>query len=187
MTSFNKVKSSFLIIALLAASSSLHAQLEVTHLFLKGQSATGFGAYLHAGFPVSQGDEVSGEFGLAYFAPGEAHLVFVPLVAGYRHTFDGSGAGFYAEPFAGYCIGATDIQMVDANGDPVYNPDGSVVYAKLNGPVAGLGFGYIIPSSKCPINFGLRFQHVFVSELSPNILALRISWSILIGRRWQQQ
>lgn len=180
-------KSSLLAFVLLAVSSALHAQLEVTHLFVKGQSATGFGAYLHAGFPVSRGDEVSGEFGVAYFAPGDAHLVFVPVVAGYRHTFDGSGARFYVEPFAGYCIGATDIQMVDANGNPVYNPDGSVVYAKLNGPVAGLGFGYIIPNSNCPINFGLRYQHVFASDLSPDLLALRISWSILVGRRLQKQ
>ena len=180
------LKPTFLIITLFAAVSTTHAQLEVTHLFVKGQSATGFGAYLHAGVPVSKGDEISGEFGLAYFSPGDVHLVFVPVVAGYRHTFNGSGTGFYAEPFAGYCFGATDIDMVDANGLPVYNPDGSVVYAKLNGPVAGLGVGYIIPNSKFPLNISLRYQHIFASDLDPSLLALRISWSILVGRHPQQ-
>jgi hypothetical protein len=184
MTSFKKLLSLAICVS---ASVTLHAQLEVAQLFTKGQSTTGFGGNLHVGFPVSKGDEISVEAGLYYFAPGQSHLIFVPLLAGYRHTFDGSGTGFYVEPFAGYSIGATDIQKVDANGNPLYNADGSQIDEKASGATAGLGFGYILPNPKLPLNFGLRFEHVFVSgDPSPNILAFRISWSVLTARRQTQ-
>jgi hypothetical protein len=190
MTSFKKlsVKSLVLTITLFTASQAVHAQLEVTQLILKGQSATGFGAYLHLGFPVAKGDEISGEAGFDYFAPGQSHLVMVPLLVGYRHTFDGSGTRFYIEPLAGYTIGGTDIQKVDANGNPLVNSDGSEVDQKVSGPTAGLGFGYIIPSPKYPVNFALRFEHTFVSgDPSPSLLSFRISWSVLTGRRLSAQ
>ncbi len=192
MTSFKKlsVKSLVLTIALFTASQAVHAQLEVTQLLPhKGQSATGFKAPIFiSGFPVSKGDEISGEAGFDYFAPGQSHLVMVPLLVGYRHTFDGSGTRFYIEPLAGYTIGGTDIQKVDANGNPLVNSDGSEVDQKVSGPTAGLGFGYIIPSSKYPVNFGLRFEHTFVSgDPSPSLLSFRISWSVLTGRRLSAQ
>jgi hypothetical protein len=185
MTSLKKL----LILAIcVSASATLHAQLEVAQLFTKGQSTTGFGANLHVGFPVSKGNEISVEAGLYYFAPSQSHLIFVPFLAGYRHTLNGSGTGFYVEPFAGYSIGATDIQKVDANGNPLYNADGSEIDEKVSGATAGLGFGYILPNPKLPLNFGLRFEHVFVSgDPSPNILAFRISWSVLTARRQAQQ
>jgi hypothetical protein len=185
MTSLKKL---FLSAFALLIAASLHAQLEVTHLFMKGESATGLGAFLHAGFPVSKGDEISGELAFDYFSPGTNHVVFVPLLIGYRHTFDGTGAGFYAEPVAGYSIGGTDIQKTDAAGNLLYNSDGSELDEKVNGPIVGLGFGYIIPNPRYPINFGVRYEHIFVSgDPSPNMLAFRVSWSVLTGRRLQGQ
>jgi hypothetical protein len=185
MTSFKKL---FILVICISLSATLHAQLEVAQLFIKGHSTTGFGGNLHIGFPVSKGDEISVEAGLYYFAPNQSHMVFVPLLAGYRHTFNGTGTGFYVEPFGGYSIGSTDIQKVDANGTPLYNADGSEAYQKLSGATAGLGFGYILPNPKLPLNFGLRYEHIFVSgDPSPNLLALRISWSVLTGRRLSQQ
>lgn len=184
MTSFKKL---FILTICAGLSTTLHAQLEVAHIFVKGHSTTGFGGNLHFGFPVSKGDEISVEAGAYYFAPGQTHMVFVPFLAGYRHTLNGTGTGFYAEPFAGYSIGATDIPKLDANGNPLYNADGSEIDQKLSGATAGLGFGYILPNPKLPINFGLRFEHVFVSgDPSPNVLAFRISWSLLTGRRLAQ-
>ena len=115
MTSLKKL---FTLAICVTLSASLHAQLEVAQLFTKGNSTTGFGANLHVGFPVSKGDEISGEVGLYYFAPDQSHFIFVPLLLGYRHTLNNSGTGFYIEPFAGYSIGATDIQRVDGNGNP---------------------------------------------------------------------
>jgi hypothetical protein len=187
MTTCKQFKAFLFVFALLTASHILHAQLEVSHLVLKGQSATGFGGFLHGGFPVSKGDEISIEGGFDLFAPGTSHLVFVPLLVGYRYTFDRTGAGFYVEPVAGYTIGATDIQATDANGNPLFNADGSEIDEKFNGATAGLGIGYIIPSARCPLNFGLRYEHVFVSGTAPSLLAFRVSWSVLTGRRLQGQ
>jgi hypothetical protein len=173
-------------IALLTAAT-LHAQLEVTQLIMKGQSATGLGGFFHGGFRVAKGDEISLEAGFDYFAPAQSHLIFIPLLAGYRHFFDGSGTGWYVEPFAGYTIGATDIQRTDASGDPVFNPDGTEADEKPSGPTAGLCLGYIIPSQKYPVNFGLRFEHVFVSggDPSASLLSLRVSWSLFAARKLQ--
>lgn len=187
MTSSKMIKAGLFVFALLLTSRAVHAQLEITHLILKGQSATGFGGFFHGGFPVTKGDEISAEVGFDYFAPQQSHLVFVPLLAGYRHTLNGTGTGFYVEPFAGYTIGATDIQKTDANGNPLTNPDGSEIDEKFNGFTAGLGVGYILRNPRFPINFGLRYEHVFVSGTAPSLLAFRVSWSVLTGRRLQQQ
>lgn len=177
-------KQLYLFLICVSLSASLHAQLEVAQLFVNGQSHTGFGANLHVGFPVNKGDEISGEVGLYYFSPGPYHMVLVPFLVGYRHTFNNSGTGFYVEPFAGYSAGGTDIPRLDALGNIVYNSDGSVVDQKLSGATTGIGLGYILPNPKLPLNIGLRYEHTFVSgDPSPNILALRVSWSILTGRR----
>ena len=165
-------------------SASLHAQLEVAQLFTKGQSATGLGGNLHIGFPVGKGDEISGEIGFYYFAPAQSHEILLPLLLGYRHTFDKTGTGLYIEPFAGYTIGATDFPRTDANGNILYTADGSEEDQRPSGPTTGLGFGYILPDPRLPINFGLRFTHVFVSgDPSPSVLAFRVSWSMLTARR----
>ena len=185
MTSFKKL---FLSASALLMTASLHAQLEATQLFMKGNSITGVGAFLHVGFPVSKGDEISGEIGFDYFSPNTHHIVFAPFLVGYRHTFDHSGAGWYAEPVAGYAVGGTDIVKTDANGNTIYNSEGVAEDEKTGGPIVGLGFGYIIPNPRYPINFGLRYEHIFVSgDPSPNMLAFRISWSVLTGRRLSAQ
>jgi len=164
---------------------SLKAQLEVAHLSSKGTSANGFGAFLHVGIPVSQGGEVTGEAAFYTFTDHEKHLGMAPFFVGYRHTFDGSGAGWYTEPAAGYTIGATDIQKTDANGNLLYDNSGKEIDQKLSGPIAGLTLGYIIPSATIPINFGLRYQHLFVTGGDPaqNMYSLRISWSLSAGRK----
>jgi hypothetical protein len=169
-----------------SATTSLKAQLEVAHLLSKGESSTGFGTFIHAAFPIGKADEVSAEVGLYYFAPNDTHLAFVPLLAGYRFTVNRSGAGFYIEPFAGYSAGATDIPKFDANGNQLLNEDGTAKNQKLSGATAGLGVGYIIPSATVPINFGLRYEHVFVSgDPAQSLLAFRVSWSLITGRRLQ--
>ena len=176
-------KKLFLIAICLTASATLRAQLELAQLITKGHSATGIGANLHVGFPVTKGDEISGEIGIYYFAPNQSHLIFVPLLLGYRHTLDHSGTRWYLEPFAGYSIGGTDIPKLDAAGQPVYSSDGSEVDQKLSGATAGLGIGYILPNPNLPLNFGLRYEHTFVSgNPSPTILAFRVSWSVLTAR-----
>jgi hypothetical protein len=165
-------------------SAALHAQVEVAHLFSKGRSATGFGLFLHAGASISTADELSGEVGLYYFSPNGSHLAFVPVLVCYRHTLAGSGTGFYLEPVAGYSFGSTDIPKTDANGTPLYNSSGNEIDQKIAGVTAGMGFGYIIPSASIPLNFGLRYEHLFVSgDPSQNMISFRISYSLAAGRR----
>jgi hypothetical protein len=167
---------------------ALHAQMEVTQLIMKGQSATGLGGFFHGGFPLAKGDEISLEAGFQYFSPGQSHLIFIPLLAGYRHFFGQKGTGWYIEPFAGYVLGNTDIQKLDGSGDPIYNSDSTDVDQKASGPAAGVGFGYILPSASLPLNFGLRFEHVFVSgDPSASILSFRVSWCVFAARRLQKQ
>jgi len=185
MTRFKKL---LLIAICITASASLHAQLELAQLITKGHSATGLGGNLHVGFPVTKGDEISGEIGVYYFAPNQSHMIFVPFLLGYRHTLDHTGTRWYIEPFAGYSIGGTDIPKLDGAGQPVYTSDGSEVDQKLSGATAGLGIGYILPNPKLPLNLALRYEHTFVSDNpSPSILALRISWSVLTARHLTAQ
>ncbi len=186
MTSHKKL---FLLVLLAFFSARLQAQIEVAHLMTKGMSSTGFGTFIHGAFPVGKGDDISLEAGLYYFSPSDTHVAFVPFLLGYRHSLNNSGAGFYVEPFGGYSIGATDIQQTDATGNAIYNSDGTAKDVKLSGATAGLGFGYIIPSPTVPINFGVRYEHIFVTGGAPSqsLLALRISWSLLTGRRLQDR
>ena len=187
MNTFKKFKAFLVALILLTATHATHAQLQVTQLILKGHAATGFGAFFHGDFPTGKGNEITAEIGLDYFAPNQSHLVFIPLLVGFRHTFNGSGTGFYIEPLVGYTFGSTDIQKTDANGNPLFNADGSEIDEKYNGATAALGIGYILPNPRCPVNLGLRFEHTFVSGTAPSLLAFRASWSVLTGRRLQQQ
>lgn len=171
--------SSFVLLA-----SSLKAQMEVANLFSKGSSITGFGTFLHAGFSLHNNDELSGEVGLYYFARSGSHFLSVPVLAGYRHFLKGAGNRFYLEPQAGYGFGESDIKKTDAAGNPLYDASGKFVTQKISGPTAGLGFGYIIPSRKTPINFGLRYTHLFITgDPSQNMLSFRISWSLVAGKK----
>jgi hypothetical protein len=175
-----------LFLTLFCMNSTLHAQVEAAHLFTKGESSTGYGIFIRPGFPIGKADEISVEAGLDYFTHDVSHIADIPLLMGYRHTLNGSGAGFYLEPFAGYTFGGTDITKMDAEGNIVYNNAGNAEDENLSGPTAGLGFGYIIPRASLPLNIGLRYEHIFVSgEPSQDILALRVSWSLLTAKRLQ--
>ena len=176
-----------LTLLLSAAVQSVVAQVEVAHLFAKGLSATGGGFFLHGGVPVSTAGEISIEAGLYYFTDNGSHLASAPCLVGYRHSIDGTGAGFYIEPMVGYTFGGTDIQKTDAAGVPQYNSSGGEIDQKISGPTAGMGIGYIIPSATIPLNFGLRYQRVFISgDPSTNMISFRISYSLSVGRKMRQ-
>jgi hypothetical protein len=59
----NTNKRLFFVCCSVLVSISLSAQLKVTHLFVKGFSAFGLGAFLHAGVPVVGPDEIGGGAG----------------------------------------------------------------------------------------------------------------------------
>jgi len=176
----------FLSVFSVVISASLQAQIEVAHLTTKGLSSTGFGGFIHGAIPVGKADDIGLEAGIyAFNATANSHLLFLPLLVSFRHAFSPNGTGFYVEPLAGYTIGSTDIQQTDAAGNPLYNTDGTEKDVKASGPAAGLGVGYIIPSSSVPLNFGLRYEHVFVTGGAPaqSLIAFRVAWSLLTAKR----
>lgn len=160
----------------------LKAQIEVAHLTSKGFSATGFGGFLNLAVPVTEGNSITAEAGVYTFSHDDDHLVLIPFLLGYRHTLDGSGAGIYIEPMAGYSIGATDIQKATETGSPIVI-DGKYAEQKAAGVTAGIGTGYIFPG-RLAFNIGLRYQHIFVSkDPTLNLFSLRLSHSFSFGRR----
>ena len=160
----------------------LNAQIEVSHLTSKGYSSTGFGGFLNFAIPVTEGNSVTAEVGLYSFKHDDDGVLLVPVLLGYRYTFNGSGTGLYIEPTAGYTIGATDIQKIDEAGFPVI-ADGKYAEQKASGVTAGAGTGYIFPG-RVAFNIGLRYQHVFVSkDPGLNLFSLRISHTISLRRR----
>jgi hypothetical protein len=171
----------FVLLPCLILCMLLKAQVEVAQLMSKDQSATGFGLFLHMGFPVSKGSELSGELGFYYFAPTASHVIMMPLLAGYRYNLNGTRTGFYLEPQAGYTFGATDIQKKDAAGNPVYQND-EVVNQKASGMTGAIAAGYLFP--KIPLQMGIRYTHIFVSgDPAQSVISLRVSYVVAFGRR----
>jgi hypothetical protein len=164
-------------------SLSLSAQLEVTHLFVKGFSAFGAGSVLHAGFPIVGPDEIGVETGLYFFGANGHNAAVVPCLLSYRHTLDGSGTGYYLEPFGGYSFAGTDIQKTDSSGNPLYTANFQQIDQKMNGVTVGLAFGYIIASHSFPVNIGVRYGHTFVAgDPSTNMFSIRICYSSVAAK-----
>jgi len=160
----------------LIASITLNAQLEVDQLSFKGFSAFGFGGFFNFAIPVSDANYVTGEIGLDGFSNNGNTVALVPMLAGFRYTFDGTGTGFYAEPNAGYNYAGTDIQVVNADG--IYSEQ------KISGLATGLTLGYLFqPTGKIQFNLGLRYEHTFFDNGGSNMFSFRISHALTFGRR----
>lgn len=179
-----KTKLSLLVIFLFVCAA-VNAQIEGAYLKTKHISKFGLAGFINVAIPINDGDAITGEAGLYYFGFNnyEDQAAVVPIVVGYRHTFNGEGDGLYIEPFAGYSFGATDIPRTDKNGDIVY-VNGNEQDEKVNGIATGVSFGYIFPGS-FGFNIGLRAQHVFTFQGDPsaNIISLRLSHTFHLGRR----
>lgn len=165
-------------------SGSAFSQIEGDYINLKGFHAFGFGAFLNFAVPVDEANYATLEGGLLFFQDKQSDNVgLAPVMAGYRYTLDHSGTGFWVEPQLGYAFGGTSIPVYDQYGGPVYDNSGNEVNVKVDGPVAGIGFGYLFqPSGRIQFNIGLRFDHSF-GNTGTNILAVRISHAFTFGRR----
>lgn len=170
-------KQIFILCFLLTCSIFVNAQIEVAHVSLKNFKATGFGGFLNFSLPVSEANYLTVEGGLQYFKnKKEEDLALAPVLLGYRYTLNQSGTGFYVEPNAGYCFGASGI--------PKYNDEtGTGGYEKVAGPMAGVGVGYLLePGEKLQFNVGLRYERTF-AEAGANVFSFRISHAFTFGRR----
>jgi hypothetical protein len=136
----------------------------------------GFGAFIKAGFPVSDASDVTLEIGVNFFPSKDAGegTAMCPLKAGYRYTLNGTGEGFYVEPQVGYNIyGITS--LLDDNGD---NVD-----LKYHGVVLAAGAGYLFSIGNIPFDVNLRYETVIAHGGSNNLVSMGITKSISFGRR----
>jgi hypothetical protein len=136
----------------------------------------GFGAFIKAGFPVSDASNVTLEIGVNFFPSKDAGegTAMCPLKAGYRYTLNGTGEGFYVEPQVGYNIyGVTS--LLDDNGN---NVD-----LKYHGVVLAAGAGYLFSIGNVPIDINLRYETVIAHGGSNNLVSLGITKSFSFGRR----
>jgi hypothetical protein len=171
--------SSLLVLATLNAD----AQIEVARVSLKNFKAFGLAGFLNFSLPLSEADYLTIEGGFQYFKDkNDNDLTLVPALIGYRYTINQTGTGFYLEPNAGYCFGASNIQKYNAVGSPIAESDGSLAVEKVAGPVAGLGIGYLFaPSGNIQFNVAIRYERTF-GESATNVFAFRISHAFTFRR-----
>ena len=161
-----------------------NAQLEVVYLTFKDFKAFGFGAFFNFIYPVSDANYFILAGGLQYFKDrDEVGVALVPILAGYRYTFDQSGTGFYVEPNAGYGIGGSDLERYDKEGNFILDENGNYTYENPGGLMAGIGLGYLLqPGAGIQLNIGARYERVFTNG-STNVFSFRISHAFTFGRR----
>jgi hypothetical protein len=138
----------------------------------------GFGAFIKAGFPVSEAADVTLEAGVNIFPRKgygtEYGTIMCPLKAGYRYTLNGTGQGFYIEPQVGYnMVGVTSL------------PDGSGydINLRYHGVVLAAGTGYLFIIGGAPFDLNLRYETVIAHGGSNNLISLGISRFISFKKR----
>jgi hypothetical protein len=159
----------------------VHANAQIGAMKLVGNNtkdyAMGFGAFIKAGFPVSEGADATLELGANLFPmKGDIRYgtIMCPLKAGYRYTLNGTGAGFYVEPQAGYnLIGVTSL--------PTEN--GNDINLKYRGVVLAAGAGYLFAIGGAPFDLNLRYETVIAHGGSNNFIAVGISRFISFRKR----
>lgn len=156
-----------------------NAQLEFSHLSTKGYSSFGGGAMFYWGIALSRGNAWTWETGGNIYA----HAALTSgYAAGYRHTFNHQGYGFYVEPQLSYAYGAANIPRRDSLEYPRLRNDGYINQPDLSGLGVFLTAGYIF-TGKFGLNIGLRYEHIFTfGDPGVNVLDLRFSHTILFGR-----
>jgi|SRR5579862_83832 len=158
-----------------------NAQLGVMKLVGKNTSnyTIGFGAFIKAGFPVSEGSDVTLEIGADIFLLNDGYgssdgTIMCPLKAGYRYMLDGSSKGFYVEPQVGFdLLGVTSLH--DANGNQIN--------LRYHGVVFAAGTGYLFEIGRAPFDLNLRYETVIDHGGSNNFISLGISRFISFSKR----
>jgi hypothetical protein len=169
------------LIILFSIVMQANAQLGVMKLVGKNTSQydLGFGGFVKAGYPVSDGSDVTLEIGADIFFLNDGYgtadgTIMCPLVAGYRYTLNGTGEGFYVEPQVGFNLaGVTSLH--DANGNQIN--------LNYHGVVFAAGAGYLFNIWRAPFDLNLRYETVVDHGGSNNFISLGISRYITFGKR----
>ena len=139
----------------------------------------GFGGFIKAGYPVSDGSDVTLEIGADIFFLNDGYgtadgTIMCPLVAGYRYTLNGTGEGFYVEPQVGFNLaGVTSL----------HDENGNQINLNYHGVVFAAGAGYLFTAWNAPFDLNLRYETVVDHGGSNNIISLGISRYISFGKR----
>ena len=178
-----------LLLLFIGLCACILSQAQIEYGFLSGKNFSGHGgsAMFNISSPISDADYFTAELGAGIFSNGDNNVVVVPILAGYRYTVDRSGMGLYVEPRIGYSIGGTDIEKLDATGQPVYDYNANKwVDIKASGVTAGANIGYLFKPSegrfRVQWNICLRYDHTF-SELASNMITLRVTHTFSFRRR----
>lgn len=173
-------KGTITVCVLLLLIVQANSQIGAMKLVGKGTKdySMGFGAFVKAGVPVSDGADLTIEIGADIFPekeyPTDYGTVMCPLKIGYRYTLDGTGQGWYVEPQAGYNLfGLTSLQ--DENGNDVN--------LKYHGIVLSAGAGYLFTLWRAPFDLNLRYETVIAHGGSNNLISLGISRVISFRKR----
>ncbi len=171
-----------LLVATILFFSILSARAQIGAMKMIGNNtkdyATGFGAFIKTGFPVSEAADATLEFSANFFPLKEYGLEYgtamCPIKAGYRYTLNGTGLGFYVEPQVGYNLIGISTMPDDYGND---------INLKYKGVVLAAGTGYLFTIWGAPFDLNLRYETVIAHGGSNNFLSLGISRFIAFGKR----
>jgi len=159
-----------------------NAQIEFAKLLGKNSAdyLPGFGAFLKFGLPVTEADDISIEGGAIAFLdkeyPGEYAIAMVPLKIGYRHTLNGTGTGFYAEPQIGYNLFGIDYYYDYKTYENVEK--------KITGFILASGSGFLIkPFRGFTFCFFFFFLSVIYKGGNKSFIALRLANNFSFRKR----
>lgn len=138
----------------------------------------GFGAFIKAGRPVSDGSDITLEIGAnIFFLDGFGSpdgTIMCPLKAGYRYTFNGTGSGLYIEPQVGFnLLGVTSL----------HDATGKAIDLKYHGVVFAAGGGYLFEMGRIMFDLNLRYETTIAHGGSNNMISLGISRYFRFGKR----
>src|SRR4051812_16785137 len=166
-----------LLIALFFIAIQSRAQLSVIKMVGNDTKdyKLGAGLYLKAGYPVSEGDDITLEAGCYLFPLYDNSFTYgtivIPAKVGYRYTINRQGTGFYVEPQAGYNI--YGLSTLNVNG-----------YAKdfrYHGIVLGAGAGYLFSIGSAPLDLNLHYETIIDKGGSNNYVRLGLVFPFRLG------
>jgi hypothetical protein len=165
------LKKLLLVTTIFLSANKINAQIEVAKLIGKNSKdyKLGYGAFLKFSNPVSEAADITVEGGVLLFRfkddPSDG-MALIPVKAGYRHTLNGTGTGFYVEPQAGYTV-------YGANSNDI-----------IKGFTWAAGTGYLFqPSGSIQFDLGVRYESVMYKGGSANYVGLRLSHNFSIKKR----
>lgn len=155
-----------------------HAQIETAYLSSGNFTRVGAGLYTNIGFRVSPRNMITTDFEFVVFHQAS---ITEPLAVGFRYRFN-KDAGFYVEPQAGYSFIITG-NAIDTSKSATGYSRGSTIPPDANGFLTAIATGYLFPG-KLALNASIRYAHFFpLQGLPANIVSLRLTHTIICGRK----